>query len=235
MRPLKQQRSPASRAMVSSRCGSILLETSGRPSRAARWAAYAAMASPRCDSGKGTNKSASDMFRRACISQSPYVERRRAQGLPSEASRLTHCSARELPCTGRIDLLYPQYPYASLEEDSYMTRRSPHMGWQYRAPWRTLLVLLWLVTQGSLALAGAPRSPYRVDDPEAEMWSLVRDSLHPADVAAFLQAYPNGKYAPAARLKLQQLQRPPGGPPPHVVPHTSTQAALPEPLSTVRN
>jgi formylglycine-generating enzyme required for sulfatase activity len=109
------------------------------------------------------------------------------------------------------------------------------MGWQCRAPWRTLLVLLWLVTQGSLALAGAPRSPYRVDDPEAEMWSLVRDSLHPADVAAFLQVYPNGKYAPAARLKLQQLQRPQGGPPPHVVPHTSTQGALPEPLSTVRN
>ena len=88
------------------------------------------------------------------------------------------------------------------------------MGWQCRASWPTLLVLLWLVMQGALAIAGAPRAPYRVDDPETEMWGLVRDSLYPADVAAFLQAYPNGKYAPAARLKLQQLQRPQSGSPP---------------------
>ena len=92
------------------------------------------------------------------------------------------------------------------------------MGWQCRAPWLTLLVFLWLVVQGALPLAGAPGSPRGVNDPETEMWSLVRDSLHPADVAAFLQAYPNGKYAPAARLKLQQLQRPQSGPPPQVVP-----------------
>ena len=63
---------------------------------------------------------------------------------------------------------------------------------------------------------------------------FVRDSLHPADVAAFLQAYPNGKYAPAARLKLQQFQRPPSGPPPQL-PIPQLQAALPEPLSALRN
>jgi formylglycine-generating enzyme required for sulfatase activity len=109
------------------------------------------------------------------------------------------------------------------------------MGWQCRAPWLTLLVVLWLVTQGALPLAGAPESPRRVDDPEAEMWGLARDSLHPADVAAFLQAYPNGKYAPAARLTLKQLKRPQIGPPLQVGPHTSADAALPEPLSTLRN
>jgi hypothetical protein len=88
------------------------------------------------------------------------------------------------------------------------------MGWQGRAAWLMILVLLWCLTQGTLALTGAPGAYAAVDDPETEMWSLVRNSLHPADVAAFLQAYPNGKYAPAARLKLQQLQRPqvPSGP-----------------------
>jgi hypothetical protein len=79
------------------------------------------------------------------------------------------------------------------------------MGWQGRAAWLIILVLLWFMTQGTLAVTGAPGAYALVDDPETEMWSLVRNSLHPADVAAFLQAYPNGKYAPAARLKLQQL------------------------------
>ena len=86
------------------------------------------------------------------------------------------------------------------------------MGWQGRKPWYMLVVFLWLVTQGALAIAGAQGLRPVVHDPETEMWSLVRDSLHPADVAAFLQAYPNGKYAPAARLKLQQLQRPQAAP-----------------------
>ncbi|MBI4642094.1 MAG: caspase family protein [Candidatus Tectomicrobia bacterium] len=55
-------------------------------------------------------------------------------------------------------------------------------------------------------------------DPEAVMWALVEKSSHPDDVTAFLKAYPNGRFAPAARLKLQQLQReqhvtiPPTGP-----------------------
>ena len=108
------------------------------------------------------------------------------------------------------------------------------MGWQGRASWLTILVLLWCMTQGTLTVAGAQGPRPVVDDPETEMWSLVRNSPHPADVAAFLQAYPNGKYAPAARLKLQQLQRPqaplgPQGmsPPP--------PPGMPEPLSAMRN
>jgi formylglycine-generating enzyme required for sulfatase activity len=103
------------------------------------------------------------------------------------------------------------------------------MGWQCRTPWRRLVVFLWLVTQGTLAVAGAQGLRRMVDDPETEMWGLVRDSSYPADVAAFLQAYPNGKYAPAARLKLQQLQRPQG------VPLPVPQVSMPEPLSAQRN
>ena len=39
------------------------------------------------------------------------------------------------------------------------------------------------------------------------MWALVETSANPDDLRAFLQAYPNGRFAPAARLKLQQLER----------------------------
>jgi regulator of sirC expression with transglutaminase-like and TPR domain len=38
------------------------------------------------------------------------------------------------------------------------------------------------------------------------IWARVEQSSNPEDVAAFLQAYPDGQFAPAARLKLQQLQ-----------------------------
>jgi formylglycine-generating enzyme required for sulfatase activity len=109
------------------------------------------------------------------------------------------------------------------------------MGWQGRASCLTSLVLLWFMTQGTLAVAQAPGVHAVVDDPETEMWSLVRNSLHPADVAAFLQAYPNGKYAPAARLKLQQLQRPQAPPRPQGMFLPVPPAGVPEPLSAMRN
>lgn len=44
-------------------------------------------------------------------------------------------------------------------------------------------------------------------DPEAEMWQLVRDSTAPEDFRFFLENYPSGRYAPAARLMVQRLQR----------------------------
>ena len=44
-------------------------------------------------------------------------------------------------------------------------------------------------------------------DPEAEMWYLIKDSTQMEDILAFLSAFPNGRLAPVARLKLQQLQR----------------------------
>src|SRR5215813_66988 len=105
------------------------------------------------------------------------------------------------------------------------------MGWQGRASWLTIFVLLWSMTQSPLAVIEVPGAQAVVDDPETEMWGLVRNSLHPADVAAFLQAYPNGKYAPAARLKLQQLQRPQGPPGPQGMPLPSPPVGMPEPLS----
>ena len=72
-------------------------------------------------------------------------------------------------------------------------------------------------------------------DPETEMWNLVRDALQPADVAAFLRAYPNGKYAPAARLKLQQLQRLQTTPRPSGATLSTPASSMPKPLSLLRN
>lgn len=53
-------------------------------------------------------------------------------------------------------------------------------------------------------------------DPETLMWAMAEQSTHAEDLQAFLKAYPNSRYAPVARLKLQQLQRQagqPAGPP----------------------
>ncbi len=57
---------------------------------------------------------------------------------------------------------------------------------------------------GSSHLARKRVSSY---DPESEMWELVRGSEYTGDLYAFIKAYPDGKYAPAALLKIKQLER----------------------------
>ena len=42
---------------------------------------------------------------------------------------------------------------------------------------------------------------------EEEFWSLVKDSDDPRDLEAYLEDYPDGLYAPLARLKLKRLRR----------------------------
>lgn len=61
------------------------------------------------------------------------------------------------------------------------------------------------------------RQQGKAADPEVEMWSMVKESPHADDVKTFLETYPKGQFAPAARLRLQQLQR------------QERQAALPPP------
>jgi formylglycine-generating enzyme required for sulfatase activity len=53
-----------------------------------------------------------------------------------------------------------------------------------------------------------PQSALPAADPESEAWRLVKDSTYPEDLERFLQAYPNSRYAPVARLRLEQLRRP---------------------------
>jgi formylglycine-generating enzyme required for sulfatase activity len=77
----------------------------------------------------------------------------------------------------------------------------------------------------------------RSPNPEAEMWALVRESTNAEDIKTFLQEFPDGPYAPAARLKLQQLERGPSGASP-VLPETPTLQEAPAtpsfPASQVR-
>jgi uncharacterized caspase-like protein/ribosomal protein L21E len=42
---------------------------------------------------------------------------------------------------------------------------------------------------------------------DKEMWDLIKNTKSVADVEYFLQTYPNSKFAPVAKLKLQQLKR----------------------------
>ncbi len=94
----------------------------------------------------------------------------------------------------------------------------------------------WTTMEGKFYLGAAPevvtapRLPER--DPEEAAWQMVEQSTHVEDVKAFVQAYPKGRFATAAALKLRQLQRAAAG----------TQVAVgvpPEPVTssgkTLRN
>jgi uncharacterized protein YkwD len=50
-------------------------------------------------------------------------------------------------------------------------------------------------------------SPSSEPDPEVVMWSMAENSSNLEDIQEFLDAYPDGRFAPAARLKLKQLRR----------------------------
>lgn len=73
----------------------------------------------------------------------------------------------------------------------------------------TRIWAFWVV----LALA-APVGPARAQDPtEVAFWSMVKESRNPADVKAYLEAYPRGTYADAARRRLSELERASAEPP----------------------
>ena len=61
--------------------------------------------------------------------------------------------------------------------------------------------------ESSLLIGDFFFAPQAASNAEAVIWARIEQSSNPEDVAAFLQAYPNGQFAPAARLKLQQLQQ----------------------------
>jgi uncharacterized caspase-like protein len=77
-------------------------------------------------------------------------------------------------------------------------------------PWESSSLqgdLAFMPAQADAVPAGAPSSPASASDPETVLWSMSERSSHPEDVLAFLQAYPESRFAPAARLRLQQLQQ----------------------------
>lgn len=73
---------------------------------------------------------------------------------------------------------------------------------------------LWLAALG-LALAGSPSvGPARADEAsDTAFWTSVRDSRDPEEIKAYLAAFPDGLYAPLARLRLGRLGRADAAPP----------------------
>ena len=65
-----------------------------------------------------------------------------------------------------------------------------------------------------LALLVAGAGGARAQDPtEIAFWSMVKESKKVADIKAYLEAYPRGAYAEAARQRLSELERMPAAPP----------------------
>ena len=84
-----------------------------------------------------------------------------------------------------------------------------------------------------LALLAAGAGGARAQDPtEIAFWSMVKESKKAADIRAYLEAYPRGAYAEAARQRLSELERMPAPPPrPPSPPPRSPQPASPSPPS----
>ncbi len=63
----------------------------------------------------------------------------------------------------------------------------------------------------SPAAANTGSSPLRLAEaasPEVTFWESVRDSKDPAEIEAYLKAYPDGQFAPLARIRLDKLKQP---------------------------
>jgi formylglycine-generating enzyme required for sulfatase activity len=84
-----------------------------------------------------------------------------------------------------------------------------------------------------------PAAKNENDTVENQLWESIKNSTDPADFQAYLRDYPQGKYAPLARLKLRRLETLPG-------PENNTNAnnnpavvkpaaTAPKPVSVVRN
>ena len=55
---------------------------------------------------------------------------------------------------------------------------------------------------------GKPAGPARTIDEEEALWKVIERSTNPADFEEYLAAFPQGRFAIAARARLRQLRRP---------------------------
>ena len=83
------------------------------------------------------------------------------------------------------------------------------------------------VCLGLVLLAVAPGRVSAQDPTEIAFWSMVKESKKAADIKAYLEAYPRGTYAEAARQRLSELERMPPPPRPPPAPRPSPQPASP--------
>ncbi len=80
------------------------------------------------------------------------------------------------------------------------------VGASARAGLAGLVLSLTLASASPLAFAQAPTPAQQVSSPEVTFWGSVRDSQDPAEIEAYLKAYPNGQFAPLARIRLKRLK-----------------------------
>jgi len=59
-----------------------------------------------------------------------------------------------------------------------------------------------------IALLTAMPGPAAADDAEIEFWRSVKEATVPEELEAYLEAYPDGKFAPLARIRLKSLEAP---------------------------
>jgi len=80
---------------------------------------------------------------------------------------------------------------------------------------------------GLALLVAAPGGAGAQDPTEVAFWSMVKESKKAADIKAYLEAYPRGTYAEAARQRLSELERMPPPPPPPAASRPSPEPASP--------
>jgi peptidoglycan hydrolase-like protein with peptidoglycan-binding domain len=85
-----------------------------------------------------------------------------------------------------------------------------------------------VLAQGSLP-AATPAAP-QTGAAELEFWSSVKDSKNAAELRAYLAAYPNGAFAPLAKVRLQTLEAAAAAP--KATPAPSPQSGSPSAAAT---
>lgn len=99
---------------------------------------------------------------------------------------------------------------------STAARRAPGRAWLRRAG-----MLALLVTLAAPALAQ--------DQGEIEFWKSVQNSKNPAELQAYLDTYPNGRFTALARLRITQLGGKPGTAPAPTAQTPPPSTAMPAP------
>ncbi|MEJ2378313.1 MAG: PDZ domain-containing protein, partial [Pseudolabrys sp.] len=73
---------------------------------------------------------------------------------------------------------------------------------RWRAVFMALIACAVLTGPATMAWAETPQ----VKSPEVYFWESVRNSKDPAELEAYLKAYPHGQFAPLARIRLEKLK-----------------------------
>lgn len=68
-----------------------------------------------------------------------------------------------------------------------------------------LAVLIYCIVCAFAAVPALAQQP-QGKSPEVAFWESVRDSRNPAEIEAYLKAYPNGRFVPLARIRLNKLK-----------------------------